>query len=700
MPSKDEINVYVKLRDQFTAAFAKMQTKMQTGFSKVKSAVFSLQGAMVGVTAFVGTKMMGDWVKASNVQEEALARVGALARAQGKDWEIYRGRVEAATAALQDKTTYGDEEMMVAMKAALAAGVDLDRLMQEMPLVLDMAAATGMDLNAAFMYMGRAIEGDVTMLARYIPAIKKLSEEERTYENVKRLLNEQMMGTAEAIAATDAGKMKQIGNLWGDMKEELGGMVKELIMAPENMEAFSDTLKGLIEIASKGAGVIGNLRKGFGEMTDWLWEHTGAVQRGLIEQMKTNKALEHWKARLEDLLPRLEKMRGQGEQNTQAYKLLLGEAVALDKNIRKFSEETAIIWRERMIEAKEATDEVKKAQSDLKYMVSVVSEEIARIPAPEIPLEGLEEGTEGFVQLRKELRSTLTFYDRMAEASGKVAKTGDLTREKINIYKESLRQMGYTIIEEVIPASAEMTEKMIADLEKLGIKVKETTDEATQNFINWQKVAENVIDQFASTFTNYMFDTRQTTAAIEAKMEAEWAETMKNMEGASGAEIAKARAAWQRETDAMVAQGKKTWGEMLKDFGVMIAKMITQMLIAAALKAILLEEGGMFGFLPFEKGGVVGGPVYAQQGIIVNKPTAIIAGEKGPEVIFPLERLKTIIIEAIEARGESGGGQNVYYISALDSQSFEDFLRRGGAHSMQRVSDEGYKLITQKGIKR
>jgi len=195
----------------------------------VKS-LFSLKGALAAVGATAAIMMAKRWVEASNRQEQAVQRIRALIKAQGEDYERLTPIIEKATAALQKKTTYADEVQIEAMARMKAVGVDTLKMLKAWPLVLDVAAGTGMDLATAAMYVGRAMEGQPEMLARYVPAIRNLSKEQRDWTHVQEILIRQFRGVAEEMARTPAGKVQQLANAWGDFQEKLGDIIKIAIV--------------------------------------------------------------------------------------------------------------------------------------------------------------------------------------------------------------------------------------------------------------------------------------------------------------------------------------------------------------------------------------------------------------------------------------------------------------------------------------
>lgn len=74
------------------------------------------------------------------------------------------------------------------------------------------------------------------------------------------------------------------------------------------------------------------------------------------------------------------------------------------------------------------------------------------------------------------------------------------------------------------------------------------------------------------------------------------------------------------------------------------------------------------GLVPFGRGGIIDKPT-----IFPFARGAGLMGESGPEAIMPLKRTAS---GDLGVQSEGGGGTNNFYIAAMDSQSFGDFLMR------------------------
>lgn len=125
--------------------------------------------------------------------------------------------------ALQAKTSFGDEDI-IQVQATLAQYTNEEEKLKDLTAaVLDFATAKGMDLNSASELVGKSIGSSTNALSRYGITIQgAVGSQERFNSAMKGLTKEGIAGQAEAQTDTFAGRMKQAGNIFGDVAELIG----------------------------------------------------------------------------------------------------------------------------------------------------------------------------------------------------------------------------------------------------------------------------------------------------------------------------------------------------------------------------------------------------------------------------------------------------------------------------------------------
>lgn len=280
------------MEKEITKSFSSIENKSHSLSDTVRTL---MKVAFGGVAIAMIKRFTTSFLNAMKEQELAIQQVSNLAQIQGYNFNQVRMEIEKLTSAMQRKTMYGDEEMQKAMARALATGAEYTQVMKNLSLIMDVAAGTGMDLGTAAMYVARAMMGQPEMLARYVPAIRNLAQEERDWANVKEILIRQFDGMAERMGETLPGQMKRLQNFIGDLKEELGYLIGEIVEAmlpylEEGVHKLIDMTRRLVDsirILKTYGDIMGRLR--ISERISEKVKELAARWRMLNEQLKSGK---------------------------------------------------------------------------------------------------------------------------------------------------------------------------------------------------------------------------------------------------------------------------------------------------------------------------------------------------------------------------------------------------------------------------
>lgn len=140
-----------------------------------------------------------------------------------------RDEIEKTIAALQRKTTFGDGPQREALAALVALTGDYDEAMKRLPIAMDLATASGMDLTTAARLLGRVSDENIGVLRRYGIEVSDTA----TATELLAAITQKFGGQAEDAAKTAAGQIKQLRNAFDDLAEDIGAnllpIMKELI---------------------------------------------------------------------------------------------------------------------------------------------------------------------------------------------------------------------------------------------------------------------------------------------------------------------------------------------------------------------------------------------------------------------------------------------------------------------------------------
>lgn len=192
----------------------------QTALATIRDVMLNLQSLKTVVSGLVNKA--NEFLDASLKQKQAVTLVNIAFKEQSAE-------IRTLATGLQNITNYGDEELLPLMaKLALTYKLTTDEVRTLSPLLIDFAdanASTGMTIASAFDLMGRAINGNTSMLGRYGIELDKTRLAQEGVSYLVEKLSQDYGGVSTALA--DLRLQNQ--NVWGDIKEQIGDMLNILI---------------------------------------------------------------------------------------------------------------------------------------------------------------------------------------------------------------------------------------------------------------------------------------------------------------------------------------------------------------------------------------------------------------------------------------------------------------------------------------
>lgn len=258
---------------------------LTSAFDRMKGAVTGLVAAYAGfkgISALVGFGKGS--IESFNVQNRAERMLQFGMRQNGTSERF--DELKKFASLIQQNTMYGDEAMLSAAAGWQNAIRGVDNSKRMMALVADYAAkstgggAVGSDQMRGFsQQLMQALRGRAISLKAQgldITSIEQLNEirrkggkvtEDMEIEALEKVLAP-IRGMAQELAKTDEGKIQQLKNTIGDMKEDIGGellpvvaelastMKANLPVLRKMFEGFRDILLSLLETVKSHTGEI------------------------------------------------------------------------------------------------------------------------------------------------------------------------------------------------------------------------------------------------------------------------------------------------------------------------------------------------------------------------------------------------------------------------------------------------------------
>lgn len=293
--------------------FRRAEPTVRQGIGRLGSMIGPAIGALIGAAGIAGlVSIANESVELAGRQEEAEARLAAVLKATGNAAGFTTNELKKYASELQNSSTTGDEAILESM-AILATfkSVTGDVFKRASAAAIDLSATGFGSVEGATQQLAKALEDPIRGLgalrrvgvsfsAEQEKMIKKFVEmgDVASAQNIiLEAVEGQVKGTAQALADTDAGKLQQLNNTLGDIKEEIGQAIVPLFVQFKEVqiaafEVLSEGVKWLSVFASNSEATWGLFSTqallSFSRIRDFfmnVFENLPQIAAGALEAM-------------------------------------------------------------------------------------------------------------------------------------------------------------------------------------------------------------------------------------------------------------------------------------------------------------------------------------------------------------------------------------------------------------------------------
>jgi hypothetical protein len=216
----------------------------------VQSAALAF-GALALAAGGAAIKIGKDAVKAAIEDEASQAQ---LARALKNTTNATDGQIKSTEeyiTKIQNQTGLQDTDLRKSFGSLIRVTKDSTKAQELQTIAIDIAAATGKDLDSVTQAVSRAYGGNLTALQKLDPSLKAVIEDGATIDEVFDSLSKTFGGSAADAADTFAGKMEIIKRRTEDAQEAIGFALLPVMEKISNfigenvVPAFEGLVRGL-----------------------------------------------------------------------------------------------------------------------------------------------------------------------------------------------------------------------------------------------------------------------------------------------------------------------------------------------------------------------------------------------------------------------------------------------------------------------
>jgi hypothetical protein len=346
---------------------------------------------------------VGELINAYSIQEQAEKRLSAVIQATGHAAGFTFNEMKAMAEEMQSVTMFGDE-MVLGAQAILATfkSISGETFPRTIEAAADLSAVFGQSLQQSVTMLGKALEDPVagmgamkrvgvTLSAQTQKLVKdfvKLGNVEAAQNEILKAVEGQVKGTARAMAADGSGAITQFNNAVDDLKEELGGLIVEVILPTvRGLTDFKNAASDLIEVTKALLSPVIGLVKLVGKQVQLYADAYNGVRKLITgekdytkELIKGKEAINDYRAAAAELNTERQIRRKQQKKQAAEEKERLEKVQALrEEYAQKYFElkasEIEILKKERG-EAIAAAEEIGAKTHEIKKYYNALIKEV------------------------------------------------------------------------------------------------------------------------------------------------------------------------------------------------------------------------------------------------------------------------------------------------------------------------------------
>ena len=222
------LEVIIKAVDNATGPLNKVSTAF-SGLNKV------LGGIGIGLGAAAIISFLKDSMHEAVESEKAMSRLSHAVNSLGSSYDILESRIQGQIQATSNYAIVQDELVSdVLQKLILQTGSVGDSL-KNLNLVFDLSRAANIDASTAANLFAKGMQGEIEMISRYFPALKKINAElgdnaskTQKADAVMKFFNDRVSGATAAMGELEARSLR-VNKAIGDFKEKVGFATEALV---------------------------------------------------------------------------------------------------------------------------------------------------------------------------------------------------------------------------------------------------------------------------------------------------------------------------------------------------------------------------------------------------------------------------------------------------------------------------------------
>jgi hypothetical protein len=255
MAREFEVKTRLTAVDDASATIQKVDKSLAglvTGIGSITPATLAASAA-----AAVLVKVLKDSIAAAAQDEEAIAKLANALKNAGPAAVAMTEALQEQRDALQGSSRFSDDAIASAQALLATYGVAAEQLKLATQATVNLAAATGIDLDTAARQVSGTVNGFTRGVDRLVPSLKTMGDAALKSGEGIAAINAATSGAALAQLETYAGKIDKLGNSYDEALESQGKYLTQSKLAAVILDLASGALNVYSDVLDQMRGKAG-----------------------------------------------------------------------------------------------------------------------------------------------------------------------------------------------------------------------------------------------------------------------------------------------------------------------------------------------------------------------------------------------------------------------------------------------------------
>ncbi len=239
--------VELKLLANVQAATKSVQS-FASDANKAVSSVSSAFKALAGVAALVGLSAgIKEMIDAASEADESITALNTSLKISGEFSEKASQDFQNYASAVQNSTKFSEDAVLSNVALSKSYGLTNEQAKKVSAAALELATVQGVSLETATRQLTQTFDGQLGKLAKTVPALKGLTDEQLRSGAAADLVKKQFDGAAEAAGNTFSGASIKAKNAFGEVLEKTGSFITQNPVFVEAIKIASQEFNALAQ---------------------------------------------------------------------------------------------------------------------------------------------------------------------------------------------------------------------------------------------------------------------------------------------------------------------------------------------------------------------------------------------------------------------------------------------------------------------